>query len=130
VDGKAFHTYPRRSPTPFDEVFVEDMGEVAKALCTGISGAVFAYQQSDEISILIQDWQSIHTEPWFAGELQKIVSICASVATSALSACRASMPLFDARAFILPNTVEVANYFMQPPHNCETRVTVGLLMFA
>lgn len=87
------------------------MGEVAKALCSEISGTVFAYHQSDEISVLVQDWASNTTEPWFAGELQKIVSISAAIATSALTERRGGRPLFDARAFVLPNTVEVANYF-------------------
>lgn len=110
VDGKAFHTYLRGADKPFDLGFVADMGEVARALCTEISGAVFAYHQSDEISVLVQDWASNTTQPWFAGELQKIVSISAAIATSALTERRGGRPLFDARAFVLPNTVEVANY--------------------
>lgn len=112
VDGKAFHTYLRGARKPFDEIFIQDMGEVAKALCAEISGAVFAYHQSDEISVLVQDWASNSTEPWFAGELQKIVSISAAIATSALTERRGGRPLFDARAFVLPNPVEVGNYFL------------------
>lgn len=111
VDGRAFHGYLRGAAKPFDMPFIEDMGHVAVALCTEISGSVFAYHQSDEISVLVQDWTSEHTEPWFAGELQKIVSLSAAIATSALGARRPGRPLFDARAFVLPNTVEVANYF-------------------
>lgn len=110
-DGRAFHGYLRGAVKPFDMPFIADMAEVAKALCAEISGAVFAYHQSDEISVLVQDWQDTHTEPWFAGELQKIVSISAAVATAALCSIRPGRPLFDARAFVLPNTVEVANYF-------------------
>ena len=113
VDGKAFHSYLRGAEKPFDMPFIADMAEVAKALCTEISGAVFAYHQSDEISVLVQDWSSEHTEPWFAGELQKIVSISAAVATHALVMRRPTgRALFDARAFVLPNRVEVANYFI------------------
>jgi len=111
VDGRAFHSYLRGAAKPFDMPFVEDMAEVAKTLCAEISGAVFAYHQSDEISVLVQDWASTTTEPWFAGELQKIVSISAAIATSALTSRRGGRPLFDARAFVLPNPVEVANYY-------------------
>lgn len=112
VDGRSFHQYLRAADKPFDLGFVADMAQVAEALCEEISGAVFAYHQSDEISVLVQDWADVHTEPWFGGGLQKIVSICAAIATSALTACRGGRPLFDARAFVLPNAVEVANYFL------------------
>jgi tRNA(His) 5'-end guanylyltransferase len=112
VDGRSFSNYLRGAAKPFDMPFIEDMGHVATALCEEISGAVFAYHQSDEISVLVQDWVGEHAEPWFAGELQKIVSLSAAIATSALGARRPGRPLFDARAFVLPNTVEVANYFL------------------
>jgi tRNA(His) guanylyltransferase len=112
VDGRAFHSYLRGAAKPFDLAFIEDMGHVATALCEEISGAVFAYHQSDEISVLVQDWVGQNMEPWFAGELQKIVSLSAAIATSALGARRPGRPLFDARAFVLPNTVEVANYML------------------
>lgn len=111
VDGKAFHTYLRGADKPYDMTFIEDMGHVATALCEEISGAVFAYHQSDEISVLVYD-QGQNAEPWFAGELQKIVSVSASIATAALCARRPGRPLFDSRAFALPNTVEVGNYFL------------------
>lgn len=112
VDGRAFHSYLRGAAKPFDMPFIADMGYVAKALCEEISGAVFAYHQSDEISVLVQDWVGEHTEPWFAGELQKIVSLSAAIATAALGERRPGRPLFDVRAFVLPNTMEVANYLL------------------
>lgn len=111
VDGKSFHTYLRGADKPFDLGFIKDMGDVATALCEEISGAVFAYHQSDEISVLVYD-QGPNAEPWFGGELQKIVSVTASVATAVLGERRPGRPLFDSRAFVLPNVVEVANYFL------------------
>jgi tRNA(His) guanylyltransferase len=111
VDGRCFSSHLRHADKPFDMGFIEDMGHVAIALCEEISGAVFAYHQSDEISVLIYD-QGANAEPWFGGELQKIVSISASVATAALGARRPGRPLFDSRAFVLPSAVEVANYFL------------------
>lgn len=110
VDGRAFHSHLRNADKPFDMGFIEDMGQVAIALCEEISGAVFAYHQSDEISILVYD-QGSNTEPWFGGEVQKIVSISAAIATAALGERRIGRPLFDSRIFTLPNPVEVANYF-------------------
>lgn len=98
VDGRAFHSHLRGAAKPFDMQFIEDMGHVAVALCEEISGAVFAYHQSDEVSVLVQDWVGEHAEPWFAGELQKIVSLSAAIATAALGERRPGRPLFDARA--------------------------------
>lgn len=113
TDGKAFHTYLRGAEKPFDQRFAADMDATAVALCREVSGAVFAYVQSDEISVLVTDFASAGTEPWFGGEVQKIVSISAATATAALNSRRPGRTaLFDARAFTIADPVEVANYFL------------------
>lgn len=81
VDGRAFHTFTRGFQRPFDSVLAVSMWETAKALCKEISGAKLAYTQSDEISVLVTNNDTLTTEPWFANNLQKIVSLSASVAT-------------------------------------------------
>lgn len=113
VDGRAFHTYLKGAQKPFDYVFMEDMSVVARTLCAEIAGTAFAYAQSDEISLLVTDFGGVHTEPWFGGNVQKIVSVSAALATSALGQRRpGTMPLFDSRVFTIPSPVEVANYFL------------------
>ncbi|MEU1071884.1 MULTISPECIES: tRNA(His) guanylyltransferase Thg1 family protein [unclassified Streptomyces] len=113
VDGRAFHSYLRGADKPFDEGFMADMDAVAAALCTEISGAVFAYTQSDEISVLITDFASLSSEPWFGGVIAKQVSIAASLATAVLNERRPGRrALFDARVFTINDPVEVANYFL------------------
>jgi tRNA(His) guanylyltransferase len=117
VDGKSFHSYLRNAIKPFDQMFIRHMSQVAVSLCQEIQGAVFAYHQSDEISVLVQDYESIKTQAWFGKDLQKIVSISAAVASTALNGireggCSAQRALFDARAFVLPSDTEVANYFI------------------
>jgi tRNA(His) 5'-end guanylyltransferase len=112
VDGRAFHSYLRHAEKPFDHTFIFHMGEVAKTLCEEISGAVFAYHQSDEISALVQDFESNGTEPWFGGVVAKVVSISAAIATAALNGRRAGRALFDSRAFSIADPVEVGNYFV------------------
>jgi tRNA(His) 5'-end guanylyltransferase len=115
-DGRSFHSYLRGSERPFDYPFMEDMNYVAERLCTEISGAVFAYVQSDEISVLVSDFGAVGTEPWFGGEVQKIVSISAAVATAALNVRRyestGRTALFDARVFTIADPFEVANCFI------------------
>jgi tRNA(His) 5'-end guanylyltransferase len=113
VDGKSFHSYLRGCQRPFDEVFMADMDAVAEALCAEISGAVLAYTQSDEISVLYTDFGSPGTEPWFGGVLAKQLTIAASLATAVLNERRpGKRALFDARVFTLADPVEVANYFL------------------
>ena len=116
VDGRSFHQFLRHADKPFDQRVMEAMDDVAEALCAEMSGSVFAYTQSDECSILLTDFGSTHTQPWFGGVVQKMVSIAASVATVAFNdsypSPRGRHAMFDARVFTIPDPVEVANYFL------------------
>jgi tRNA(His) 5'-end guanylyltransferase len=113
VDGRSFHNYLRGAAKPFDEQFMADMDAVAEALCSEITGSVFAYTQSDEVSILATDFATEQTEPWFGGVVAKQLSAAASLATAVLNERRPGRrALFDARVFTLSDPVEVANYFL------------------
>lgn len=126
LDGKAFHTWTKGMDRPFDKDLMGLMDAVAVALCEEIQGAKLAYIQSDEISILMTDFESPNTEAWFNGNLQKIVSISAAIATakfndSALDAFlnggikkffKMDLALFDSRVFTITDPIEVENYFI------------------
>lgn len=77
IDGKAFHTFTRGLEKPWDKLIVDAMTAAAKALMSQIQGAKIAYIQSDEISILINDYERF-SKPWFddgvGKDLQKIAS--------------------------------------------------------
>ena len=88
IDGKAFHTYTKGLDRPFDAGLIYDMDETTKYLCKNIQGAKFGYVQSDEISILITDFDDIASEMWFDGNLQKMCSISASLATAEFNRLR------------------------------------------
>lgn len=88
IDGKAFHTYTRGLKRPFDEGLMEDMNKTTEFLCQNIQGAKFGYVQSDEISILITDYDDMSTHAWFDGNLQKMASIAASLATAKFNQLR------------------------------------------
>ena len=111
VDGKAFHTLTRGFDRPFDSRIEEAMSFVAQSLCDEIDGAVLAYRQSDEVSVLIRNDQTTQTEPWFGNNIQKLTSVSASVATWACSTVLGAKALFDSRVFVLPSN-EVVNYFV------------------
>lgn len=114
VDGKAFHTFTKGMKKPFDTELMDVMDKTAVALCEQIQGARLAYVQSDEISILLTDFEAPTTQAWFDGNVQKMSSIAASIATARFNfAGKYSLPaMFDARVFTIPDPVEVENYFI------------------
>lgn len=85
IDGKAFHTFTRGFQKPFDEVLGNAMVRTMEYLCKNIQGCVFGYTQSDEITLLLIDYQTLDTCAWFDYEIQKICSISASMATMAFN---------------------------------------------
>ena len=85
IDGKAFHTFTRGFQKPFDEVLGNAMVRTMEYLCKNIQGCVFGYTQSDEITLLIIDYQTLDTCAWFDYEIQKMCSISASMATMAFN---------------------------------------------
>lgn len=113
VDGRAFHSYLRKAQKPYDFDFMADMQAVAQTLCQEASGTVFAYGQSDEISLLLSDVEP-QSQPWFGGAVQKMASVAAGIATASLISRRGwdGLPHFDARVFTLPSETEVGNYFI------------------
>ena len=135
IDGKAFHTFTRGFKRPFDDVLIMTMQETAKYLCENIQGCQLAYTQSDEISLLLIDYQRFETSAWFDYEIQKMCSISASMATMVFNKIFRDMvgklhingsleeeyscilykaaqkgAMFDARVFNIPKE-ETCNYF-------------------
>ena len=85
IDGKDFHTFTRGFAKPFDEVLGNAMVRTMEYLCKNIQGCVFGYTQSDEITLLLIDYQTFETDAWFDYEIQKICSISASMASTAFN---------------------------------------------
>ncbi len=108
VDGKAFHTLTRGCAQPFDPFVVAAMNQAAITLVNEAQGAVFAFVQSDEISVLLHNYKRLNSEAWFDNDIQKLCSISAAVAARSFTYKPA---LFDARCFVLPEA-EVCNYFI------------------
>lgn len=137
IDGKSFHSFTRGFKRPFDAALMDAMAETAKYLCDNITGCKLAYTQSDEISLLLTDYETTEMTPWFENNLQKLVSVSASMATlafnktfaekyaelseqaqpddkeyiSTLAKAAKTGATFDSRAFVLPKD-EVVNYFI------------------
>ena len=84
LDGKAFHTFCKGMKKPYDEIMMQSMIETAKYLCENIQGVKLAYTQSDEITLVLYD-QNPKSEGWFNYNVQKMVSVSASMATLAFN---------------------------------------------
>ena len=136
LDGKSFHTFTRGFNKPFDNLLMSAMRTTTKKLAESISGCVFGYTQSDEISLLLKNDQTNNTEPWLKNNISKITSISASMATLYFNRCFSNEveeymenwntsvklvnayvkaeetgAMFDSRVFVLPES-EINNYFI------------------
>ena len=85
LDLRAGHSFTKGFQRPFDDIFIESIQETAKYLCENIENVKCSYQQSDEISLLLTDYDNIGTQAWFNKNLQKMCSIAASMATLAFN---------------------------------------------
>lgn len=85
IDGKAFHTFTKGLNKPFDEDLSFIMQYIAKSLAENIQNVKFVYSQSDEISLLLTDWDKINTAEWFGYRIQKMTSVSASIATASFN---------------------------------------------
>lgn len=134
LDGKAFHTFTRGMMKPFDEVLQKTMQDTMKYLCENIQNCKLGYTQSDEITLLLIDYEQLETDAWFGNNIQKMTSVSASMATLAFNKFfrlhveniwveeqnsayvnmlmfKRDMALFDSRVFSIPKE-EVCNCFL------------------
>lgn len=122
LDGRAFHTYTKGFNKPFDETIIEAMKHTAVKLCEEVQNVKIAYSQSDEITIFLSDYEKQNTQQWFNGNIQKMVSLSASIATYHFNDYmdknhwnkfpnKRIPATFDARVFNLPRH-EVVNNFV------------------
>ena len=136
LDGKAFHTLTRKMDKPYDKDFRDIMMSVTEYLVDNVMGCRLGYVQSDEISLLLTDYNKLETEAWFNNNVQKMVSISASMATAKFNELYRSFPidkkrhdsefgLFDSRAYNLPRE-EVVNYFIWRQQDATRNSIQGL----
>lgn len=85
LDGKAFHSFTKGFKRPYDEIFHNTMNETLKYLCENIQGCKIGYTQSDEITLLLTDYDTLTTAAWFDYAVQKMCSVAASMATMAFN---------------------------------------------
>lgn len=135
IDGKAFHTFTKGMKKPWDERLVNFMLDTAKFLCEQIQGVKLAYWQSDEISLLLTDYDKLETDAWFDKNVQKITSVSASYATGIFNERKnvyfnetkynQQMAYFDSKVFVVPKE-DVCNYFIWRQRDAERNSILSL----
>lgn len=81
IDGKSFHSFTRGFRRPFDELLYRTMTKTGLELAKNIQGSKIGYIQSDEISILLTDYDKLTTSAYFDYNINKVNSITSSMAT-------------------------------------------------
>lgn len=136
LDGVHFHSYTKGFTKPYYGPFRAAMQYTMESLCKEIEGCKLGYTQSDEITLLLTDDDTIKTQAWFGKNLQKIVSVSASLATyyfdrhvadityedkeclePLAKARKNKVACFDSRAFLVPRE-EVLNVFEWRQQDC------------
>lgn len=109
IDGRSFTRLTKKIcqfETPYDVRFRDLMVDTATFLMQRGFDVVYAYTQSDEISLLLNQ-----TESHFGRKLRKMNSVLAAEASANLSANLRVPAAFDCRISQLPNSERVCDYF-------------------
>ena len=133
IDGKAFHSFTHGFAKPFDDILIKSMQDISKYLCENIMGCKLAYTQSDEISLLLIDYEKLGTQAWFDNNLQKMVSVAASMATMAFNKFFMREVLeeeFEWKAGFTPQSVMIQERHQKYIDNLKTAINKGAMFDA
>lgn len=110
IDGRGFTRLTKRDKhqftAPFDERFRDIMIETCKHLMQCGFRVIYAYTQSDEISLLMHPKIDV-----FGRKIRKYNSILAGEASAKFSLLLGDLAAFDCRLCQLPTTKIVVDYF-------------------
>lgn len=114
LDGKSFHNYCKRMVRPFDSKFHDLMDQTAIFMLEQ-TNAVVSYVQSDEISLIIWNYNRPDSQVMFNGRIQKLTSVLVSMATAFFNSKAVEyfpdkpLAFFDCRVFNVPTSEEAVN---------------------
>ena len=111
LDGRGFHRFTASLERPYSRHLADAMDEAALRLCQEMIGCRFAYGQSDEYSFVLSDQEPPTAPLWFDGNIQKMVSVSASLFTGFFNqAFKGEAPgAFDSRLLVIAQRTEVKN---------------------
>lgn len=139
LDGRSFSKLIKNNfERPFSNKFIDMMNETAKFVCQNVQGCKFGYVQSDEISLVLTDFDTPTTDSFFDYRISKLQSIIASLATSKFNQlmtldmmstpcsiddmkdmiCNAKLIQFDCKVWNVPSLNDVYAWFLYRQKDC------------
>ena len=98
IDGRGFHKFTAGLERPYSRALADALDAAAIRLAMEMIGCRFGYGQSDEYSFLLTDFEREDAPLWFDGNVQKMVSVSASVFTGAFNAAFQKIPGQNSRS--------------------------------
>lgn len=118
LDGCHFSNYTKGFEKPYDELIRDAFIFGTKALFNEVQGLKLSYQQSDELTLLLTNYDTLTTNSWFDNNIQKMVSVSSSILTASFNQFMKEhksefkkLAVFDSRVFIVPKE-EVCNVLL------------------
>ncbi len=127
IDGRSFSRTTQNIQKPFCHKTMAMFNATMLALAKQIDGAVFGYQYSDKIFLVLRNDRSEDEDPWFGNDIQSMCSTAASMATYEFmnQLWEIDNPpnlegsiAFKAKVFAVPNITEVINYIIYQQYCC------------
>lgn len=82
VDGKSFSHFCKRFERPYDRLLNECLNNTLVYLCSKVQCVKMGQRHSDEMSLLLLDYENLSTEPYFEYNIQKMCSVVAAMTTA------------------------------------------------
>jgi tRNA(His) 5'-end guanylyltransferase len=118
LDGNSFSKFTKPYKRPYDERITQAMTDSTTAVLNYCSGSIIGYHQSDEITVLLRNDQTLDTSPFLSNRIQKICSLVASTCSVAFNkSLGTDNAVFDCRVFVV-NKEEVNNVFLWRQQDC------------
>lgn len=127
VDGANFTRFCRNLQKPYEPLILEALAQSMLTSISDMSGAIFGYAQSDEITFVLRNDQSLDSDPWHDNKIQTIVSRTSSMVTEnfndIVKNIDPKLPLigkayFDCLCWPMPSIGEVVNNIIDRQQSC------------
>lgn len=127
IDGRSFLKVTKNIQKPFCNKTMMIFSDVMLSLVKQIDGAIFGYQYSDKIIIILKNDKTLDTNPWFGNKIQDMASNSASIASYEFLTNFWNMNnapnlegalTFKSKAFPVPDINEAVNYIIYRQFKC------------
>ena len=118
---------------PFDNVLNRGMLDTMFYLCQHIQGCVLGYTQSDEITLILVDYEKLETSAWYDYNVEKLCSISASMATFAFNKMfdvSVKQEILEYKTSLVPQSVELQQKTREYHNTLKLAVQTGALFDA